>query len=61
MLATNFVQPLAQHGLPLAAGVTLYVAASNLVPEFQSKRGWSLALYFFGGCGLFLMARALLS
>jgi zinc and cadmium transporter len=61
VFATNFVQPLAEHGLPLAAGVTLYVAASNLVPEFQSKRGWSLALYFFGGCGLFLMARALLS
>ena len=61
VFATNFVHPLAEHGLPLAAGVTLYVAASNLVPEFQSKRGWSLALYFFGGCGLFLMARALLS
>ncbi len=59
--ATNYVQPLAEHGLPLAAGVTLYVAASNLVPEFQSKRGWSLAFYFFGGCGLFLVARALLS
>jgi zinc transporter ZupT len=59
--ATDFIQPLAKHGLPLAAGVTLYVAASNLVPEFQSKRGWSLALYFFGGCGLFTLARVLLS
>jgi len=57
---TNLVTPLATHGLPLAAGVTLYVAASNLVPEFQSKRGWSLALYFFGGCGLFTLAWALL-
>jgi ZIP family zinc transporter/zinc and cadmium transporter len=59
-MATSLVQPLADHGLPLAAGVTLYVAASNLVPEFQSKRGWSLALYFFGGCGLFTLAWALL-
>lgn len=58
--ATNLVAPLATHGLPLAAGVTLYVAASNLVPEFQSKRGWSLALYFFGGCGLFTLAWMLL-
>ena len=57
---TDFVQPLAANGLPLAAGVTLYVAASNLVPEFQSKRGWSLALYFFGGCGLFTLAWKLL-
>jgi ZIP family zinc transporter/zinc and cadmium transporter len=58
---TNMAGPLARHGLPLAAGVTLYVAASNLVPEFQSKRGWSLALYFFGGCGLFTLVWALLS
>jgi len=58
--ATNFIAPLATHGLPLAAGVTLYVAASNLVPEFQAKRGWSLALYFFGGCGLFTLANMLL-
>jgi len=61
VLATDFVRPLADHGLPLAAGVTLYVAASNLVPEFQAKRGWSLALYFFGGCGLFTLAYMLLS
>lgn len=54
--ATGLVGPLADHGLPLAAGVTLYVAASNLVPEFQSKRRWSMALYFFGGCALFTLA-----
>ena len=60
VLATSLMQPLADHGLPLAAGVTLYVAASNLVPEFQAKRGWSLALYFFGGCGFFTIAWALL-
>lgn len=60
VVVTEVVAPLAEHGLPLAAGVTLYVAASNLVPEFQSKRGWSLALYFFGGCALFTLAWALL-
>jgi ZIP family zinc transporter/zinc and cadmium transporter len=54
--ATGLVGPLADNGLPLAAGVTLYVAASNLVPEFQSKRRWSMALYFFGGCVLFTLA-----
>ena len=58
---TSQVRPLAEYGLPLAAGVTLYVAASNLVPEFQAKRGWSLALYFFGGCGLFTLAHTLLT
>ena len=61
VLATDLVQPLAEHGLPLAAGVTLYVAASNLVPEFQAKRGWRLALYFFGGCALFTLAYSVLT
>jgi zinc and cadmium transporter len=60
VMVTNLVRPLATYGLPLAAGVTLYVAASNLVPEFQAKRGWSLAIYFFGGCALFTLAHALL-
>jgi zinc and cadmium transporter len=61
VLVTDSVGLLARYGLPLAAGVTLYVAASNLVPEFQSKRGWTLALYFFGGCALFTLASALLT
>lgn len=58
---TDAVAPLARHGLPLAAGVTLYVAASNLVPEFQSRRGWALAVYFFGGCALFAAIAAVLA
>lgn len=49
VLLTEQVAPLARHGLALSAGVTLYVAASNLVPEFQAKRGWLTALAFFGG------------
>lgn len=60
VLVTDLVGPLARHGLALAAGVTLYVAASNLVPEFQSKRGWRLALCFFGGCALYVAAAELL-
>jgi zinc transporter ZupT len=48
-LLTEQVSPLARYGLALSAGVTLYVAASNLVPEFQAKRGWLTALAFFGG------------
>ena len=57
---TDVVAPLARHGLPLAAGVTLYVAASNLVPEFQGKPGWRMAVYFVGGCALFGVAAFLL-
>ena len=47
-----------RYGLALSAGVTLYVAASNLVPEFQSKRDWRLPLSFFAGCALFFAARS---
>lgn len=60
VLLTEQVAPLARHGLALSAGVTLYVAASNLVPEFQAKRGWVTALAFFGGAmGFFVTDRLL--
>jgi len=61
VLVTERFQPLAQHGLALAAGVTLYVAASNLVPEFQGKKTrTSSAFAFFGGVGVFWVTRVLL-
>lgn len=50
-----------EYGLAVSAGVTLYVAASNLVPDFQAKSGWRLSLSFFAGCGLYLAARALVA
>lgn len=49
-LFTELFGPLKVYGLALSGGVTLYVAASNLVPEFQHKRGWRLPVAFFGGC-----------
>jgi zinc and cadmium transporter len=54
---TAQIEPLARHGLALAAGVTLYVGASNLVPEFQAKPGWGVPLSFLAGCGLYAAAR----
>ncbi len=60
VLVTEYVEPLARHGLALSAGVTLYVAASNLVPEFQAKRGWLTALAFFGGAVGFYLTEQLL-
>ena len=55
---TDQVTTLGEYGLGLAAGVTLYVAASNLVPEFQSKLGWRMPVSFFAGCALYFAARA---
>jgi ZIP family zinc transporter/zinc and cadmium transporter len=53
---TQHLPILGRYGLPLAAGVTLYVGASNLVPEFQGKRGWRLPVSFFLGCALYYAA-----
>ena len=51
---------LVQHGLALSAGVTIYVAASNLVPEFQGKKGWQLPAAFFAGALVFFMTKTLM-
>jgi ZIP family zinc transporter/zinc and cadmium transporter len=50
---------LVRHGLAISAGVTLYVAASNLVPEFQGKRGWKVPAAFFAGVGVSYLAMAI--
>ena len=60
VLLTEQLAPLARHGLAISAGVTLYVAASNLVPEFQGKRGGFAAAAFFGGALSFFVAERLL-
>jgi ZIP family zinc transporter/zinc and cadmium transporter len=60
-ILTQQLPVLGNYGLPLAAGVTLYVGASNLVPEFQGKSGWRLPLSFFVGCAVYYFARRALS
>ena len=61
VLLTEYTAPLATHGLAIAAGVTLYVAASNLVPEFQAKRVWWMPFAFFGGAATFFGTRMLIA
>jgi zinc and cadmium transporter len=39
-------------GLPLSAGVTLYVAASDLIPEVNKEPGIGVALVVFLGVGI---------
>jgi zinc transporter ZupT len=60
VLLTDQLGFLIQNGLALAGGVTLYVAASDLVPEFQGKRGWTLPTAFFGGAAAFFVTKLLL-
>jgi len=59
VLLTDHLSFLVSHGLALSGGVTLYVAASNLVPEFQGKSGWRLPVAFFTGAGTFFATRLL--
>jgi ZIP family zinc transporter/zinc and cadmium transporter len=61
VILTNLVELLGTWGLALSAGVTLYVGASNLVPEFQAKTGWRLPLAFFAGCAAYVAARSVIS
>lgn len=41
-------------GLPLAAGVTVYVAATDLVPEVNREPGGKMALMVFAGVAVFV-------
>ena len=44
------------EGLPLAAGVMIYVAASDLIPEVNKEPGAKMAVVVFLGVGfLFLL------
>jgi len=45
------------YALPLSAGVGLYVAASDLVPEVNREPGIGLALVVFVGVGAMLLLR----
>ena len=57
VFATAQVPLLARHGLALSTGVTLYVGASNLVPEIQATPGWRVPISFFAGCAVYVAAR----
>jgi zinc transporter ZupT len=60
VFATAWLAPLAQHGLAISAGVTFYVAASNLVPEVQKQKDYASALAIFGGVMVYVLAQLLL-
>jgi zinc and cadmium transporter len=57
-VSTSVFAGLQTHGLAISAGVTIYVGASNLVPELQSRGGWSTPISFVAGCGAYFAARS---
>lgn len=48
------------YGLPISAGVALYVGATDLVPEVNREPGIRMALVFFAGVAGFLLLRMIL-
>ena len=61
VVLTSELTTLQHYGLPISAGVTLYVGASNLVPEFQDRPGWRIPLSFVAGTVVYFVARSLAS
>jgi zinc transporter ZupT len=60
VLVIELVPSWLPYGLPVSAGVALYVAATDLVPEVNREPGIRMALVFFAGVGGFLLLRLLL-
>lgn len=60
VLSTEWIAPLAEHGLAISAGVTLYVAASNLVPEIQRGHDLRAGLAVLLGVTVYLVTHLFL-
>ena len=59
VLVINLQPSWVRVGLPLSAGVTIYVAATDLVPEVNREPGIRMALVFFVGVVVFFLLRLL--
>jgi zinc transporter ZupT len=57
VLVINFFPGWVRAGLPVAAGVAIYVSATDLVPEVNREPGIRMALVFFGGVAGFLACK----
>jgi len=57
VLAISLEPTWVRLGLPLSAGVTIYVAATDLVPEVNREPGIRMAVVFFIGVIVFFLLR----
>jgi len=60
VLVIGLAPGMVRFGLPISAGVALYVAATDLVPEVNREPGIRMALVFFAGVAGFLALRMLM-
>src|SRR2546425_4786306 len=56
---TSVFQAQLQYSLPLAGGVTVYVAGTDLLPEVNREPNWRIALLVFAGVAMLLILRRL--
>jgi len=59
MICMFLVRGTVAYALPLSAGVTLYVAASDLIPEVNREPGVAMALLVFLGVAIMLALKTL--
>lgn len=59
MVLMFLVRGTVAYALPLSAGVTLYVAASDLIPEVNREPGFGMAMLVFLGVAIMLGLKAI--
>jgi ZIP family zinc transporter/zinc and cadmium transporter len=59
VLLTSQLQGQLKYALPLSGGVTLYVAATDLLPEVNKEPNWRMALLVFVGVATMLILKLL--
>ena len=61
VLFASYLEGLLGYRLALSAGVMIYVAASDLIPEVNREKGVLMAVMVFVGVALFYLAERMLS
>jgi ZIP family zinc transporter/zinc and cadmium transporter len=59
VLLTTLLQSQLKYALPLSGGVTIYVAATDLLPEVNREPNWRMALLVFAGVASLLIMQRL--
>jgi ZIP family zinc transporter/zinc and cadmium transporter len=57
VVAVHMVGAAVNYALPISTGSTLYVAATDLMPEVTREKGVKMAFVVFLGMGLFLLVK----
>lgn len=61
VLLTSVLQSQLKYALPISGGVTVYVAATDLLPEVNREPNWRMALLVFAGVAIVLIMQHLFS